>query len=193
VDDLRQAKTRLLGLLRRLGYNSSGKTHCTEAHKRYLRELHLPFPAHRVILEKLLGQVDQLAERIARLETQMELLYRDWQRKPVVDAVIALKGFRQACATADRRRKVDAGRRQELEFILQHGPGQRLVSMRLFCIGWYPSHHALGVLALPGPSSGGDLAQIETMLSRVLLLEAANLHDDRIGFLFSSRAHSRLR
>ncbi|HUF80024.1 MAG TPA: hypothetical protein VMN03_02730, partial [Burkholderiales bacterium] len=69
------------------------KTHWTEIHKRYLRELKLPFPAHRVILEELLGQVDQLVERIARLETRMELLYRDWQRKPVVDAVIALKRF----------------------------------------------------------------------------------------------------
>ena len=38
VDDLRRAKTRLLALLRRLGYNYDGKTHWTEAHKRYLRQ-----------------------------------------------------------------------------------------------------------------------------------------------------------
>ncbi|NIP97110.1 MAG: IS110 family transposase, partial [Akkermansiaceae bacterium] len=36
VDDLRRAKTRLLALLRRLGFNYSGKSHWTEAHKRYL-------------------------------------------------------------------------------------------------------------------------------------------------------------
>ena len=38
ISDLRRAKTRLLALLRRLGYNYDGKTHWTEAHKRYLRQ-----------------------------------------------------------------------------------------------------------------------------------------------------------
>jgi len=45
-DDLRRAKTRLLAILRRPGFHYSGKTHWSEAHKRFLRELKLPFPAH---------------------------------------------------------------------------------------------------------------------------------------------------
>ena len=43
MDDLRRAKNRLLAMLRRLGFRYTGKTHWTEAHKRYLRDLRLPF------------------------------------------------------------------------------------------------------------------------------------------------------
>lgn len=93
IDDRRRAKTRLLALLRRLGFNYSGKTTWTDAHKRYLRDLSLPFPAHRVILEELIGQIDQLDARIARYESHMEHLYADWRHKPIVDAVMGLKGF----------------------------------------------------------------------------------------------------
>lgn len=93
IDDRRRAKTRLLALLRRLGFHYSGKTTWTDAHKRYLRDLSLPFPSHRVILEELIGQIDQLDERIARYENHMESLYADWRCKPIVDAIMGLKGF----------------------------------------------------------------------------------------------------
>jgi len=98
IDDRRRAKTRLLALLRRLGFKYSGKTTWTDAHKRYLRDLSLPFPAHRVILEELIGQIDQLDERIARYESHMEHLYADWRHKPIVDAVMGLKGFQMIAA-----------------------------------------------------------------------------------------------
>ena len=88
IDDRRRAKTRLLGLLRRLGFNYTGKTTWNDAHKRYLRHLSLPFAAHRVILEELIGQIDQLDERIARYESHMESLYADWRRKPIVSVPV---------------------------------------------------------------------------------------------------------
>lgn len=98
IDDRRRAKTRLLALLRRLGFNYSGKTTWNEAHKRYLRELSLPFPAHRVILEELIGQIDQLDARIERYEKHMQQLYAGWRCKPIVDAVMGLKGFQMIAA-----------------------------------------------------------------------------------------------
>ena len=98
IDDRRRAKTRLLGMLRRLGFNYTGKTTWNDAHKRYLRDLSLPFPAHRVILEELIGQIDQLDARIARYESHMEHLYADWRHKPVVDAVMGLRGFQMIAA-----------------------------------------------------------------------------------------------
>lgn len=95
MDDLRRTRTRLLAMLRRLGHRyEGGKTHWTDAHKRYLRDLRLPFPAHRIIMEELIQQIDQLMDRVARFEAQMELLYADWKRKPIVDAIMALKGFK---------------------------------------------------------------------------------------------------
>jgi transposase len=98
VDDLRRAKTRLLALLRRLGYNYDGKTHWTEAHKRYLRNLKLPDAAHNIVLEDHLKLVDDHHERIVRLETAMLTLLEDWQRKPLVEAMMAFKGFQLVAA-----------------------------------------------------------------------------------------------
>ena len=98
VDDLRRAKTRLLALLRRLGYNYDGKTHWTEAHKRYLRHLTLPDAAHNRVLEDNLTTVDFHVERIARLEEAMLQLLADWQRKPLVEALMAFKGFKLVAA-----------------------------------------------------------------------------------------------
>jgi len=98
IDDRRRAKTRLLAMLRRLGFNYTGKTTWNDAHKRYLRDLSLPFPAHRVILEELIGQIDQLDARIDRYESHMQSLYADWRCKPIVDAVMGLKGFQMIAA-----------------------------------------------------------------------------------------------
>ena len=94
MDDLRRAKNRLLAMLRRLGFRYTGKTHWTEAHTRYLRDLRLPFACHRVIMEELIGQIDQLVARIERLEGHMELMCAEWVKKPVVEAIMTLRGFR---------------------------------------------------------------------------------------------------
>lgn len=98
VDDLRRAKTRLLALLRRLGYNYNASTHWTEAHKRYLRELRLPDPAHNRVLEDNLTTIDFHHKRILKLEEAMLQLLVDWQRKPLVDALMAFKGFKLVAA-----------------------------------------------------------------------------------------------
>jgi transposase len=98
LDDKRRAKTRLLAMLRRLGFCYTGKTHWTEAHKRYLRGLKLPFACHGIILEELIGQIDQLEARIERIEKHMELMCAEWVQKPVVDAIMTLRGFRLIAA-----------------------------------------------------------------------------------------------
>ena len=94
VDDLRRAKSRLLGLLRRLGHRYAGGAPWSEAHMRYLRGLKMPYPSHAIILEEIIQQIGQLQERIARIENHMELQCAAWARKPLVDAVMALRGFK---------------------------------------------------------------------------------------------------
>ena len=98
VDDLRRARSRLLALLRRLGYKYDGKTHWTEAHMRYLRNLTLPDTAHNLVLEDNLTTVDFHHRRIERLESEMLLLLEQWQRKPLVEALMAFKGFKLVAA-----------------------------------------------------------------------------------------------
>ena len=98
VDDLRRAKTRLLALLRRLGYHYDGKTHWTQSHQNYLRGLKLPDAAHNRVLEDNITTIDFHEQRIAKLENEMLQLLADWQRKPLVEALMAFKGFKLVAA-----------------------------------------------------------------------------------------------
>ena len=68
------------------------------AHRRYLRELVLPHPAQRVVLEDAIRAIGSAEERIARLEDQMQALLESWPMKPVVAAMMALHGFARVSA-----------------------------------------------------------------------------------------------
>lgn len=98
VDDLRRAKSRFLAFLRYHGYTYSGKTHWTDAHKRYLRELKLPNPALHLVMENNLRVIDEALDRVASLEGAMSDLLDTWQRKPLVEAVMTFKGFKIVAA-----------------------------------------------------------------------------------------------
>ena len=71
VDDRRRSRRRLKGFLLRHGYRYQGRTSWSAAHERYLRELVLPHPAMKVILEEYLISVQLASERIARCEAAM--------------------------------------------------------------------------------------------------------------------------
>lgn len=98
VDDLRRARARLLALLRRLGYRYDGKTHWNQAHMNYLRGLKLPDSAHNIVLQDNLTLIDFHVKRVDRIEEEMLNLLESWQRKPLVDAMMAFKGFKLVAA-----------------------------------------------------------------------------------------------
>ena len=98
VDDLRRARARLLALLRRLGYNYDGKTHWSQAHMNYLRGLKMPDPAHNIVLEDNLTLIAFHLTRIEKIETEMLNLLADWQRRPLVEAMMSFKGFKLIAA-----------------------------------------------------------------------------------------------
>ena len=93
VQDLRRGRAQLKAFLLRNGYRYTGKSAWTEAHRRYLRELVLPHPAQRVVLEDAIAAVACAEDRITRLEEQMEALLPDWPMQPVVAALMGLRGF----------------------------------------------------------------------------------------------------
>ena len=93
VQDLRRGRAQLKAFLLRNGYRYTGKSAWTEAHRRYLRELVLPHPAQRVVLEDAIGAIGSAEERIGRLEDQMQALLESWHMKPVVEAIMGLRGF----------------------------------------------------------------------------------------------------
>jgi transposase len=98
VQDLRRSRAQLKAFLLRNGYRYSGKSAWTEAHRRYLRELVLPHGAQRVVLEDSLRAITTAEERIQRLEEQMAALLECWPMKPVVEAMMALRGFQMISA-----------------------------------------------------------------------------------------------
>ena len=98
VDDRRRSRHRLKGFLLRHGYRYQGKSAWSAAHERYLRELVLPHPAMKVILEEYLQAIGAAQERIARCEEAMRDLLAGWRLGPAVQALMAMKGFQTVAA-----------------------------------------------------------------------------------------------
>jgi transposase len=98
VDDLRRCRQRLKSFLLRHSYRYQGKANWSQPHLRYLRELVLPHPAMKVILEEYLQGIDAAHDRVQRLEASMQALLADWRLKPAVEALMALRGFQLVAA-----------------------------------------------------------------------------------------------
>lgn len=98
AQELARTKKQLLSFLLRNGYHYTGKANWTEAHMRYLRELVLAHSSQKLILEEYIQRIDALEKQIQRIEDQMEELLKTWQRKPLVDALMGMRGFRLVAA-----------------------------------------------------------------------------------------------
>jgi transposase len=98
VQDQRSGRNQLKAFLLRNGYRYGEKTSWGVAHMRYLRELVLPHPAMKIVLEEYLQCIDAAAERIERLEVHMKALLDEWHMKPVVLALMGFKGYQTVAA-----------------------------------------------------------------------------------------------
>lgn len=98
VHDLTRAKLRLKSLLLRQGYHYRGKANWSEAHQRYLRELVLPLPALKSVLEECLLAMDQGVHRVSRLDELIAAQVPQWRMDPAVRALMGLRGFQLTAA-----------------------------------------------------------------------------------------------
>src|SRR5512136_3342079 len=98
VDDLRRCRLRLKSFLLRHGYRYQGKANWSRPHMRYLRELVLPHPAMKTILEEYLQGIDAAHERVQRIEAAMLSLLETWRLQPAVQALMAFRGFQLVAA-----------------------------------------------------------------------------------------------
>ena len=98
VDDQRRCRLRLKAFLLRHGYRYQGKANWSQPHMRYLRELVLPHPAMKAILEEYLQGIDAAHERVQRIEDSMLTLLETWRLKPAVQALMAFRGFQLVAA-----------------------------------------------------------------------------------------------
>jgi transposase len=98
VHDLTRAKQRLKSFLLRQGYRYCGKANWSEAHQRYLRELVLPLPALKAVLEEYLLAITQTTQRVERLDDLIAAQVPQWRMYPAVQAVMCLRGFQLTAA-----------------------------------------------------------------------------------------------
>ena len=91
--DLKRAKQRLKSLLLRQGHHYQGKANWSEAHQRYLRELVLPLPALKSVLEECLLAITQATERLTRHEELIAAQVPQWRMYPAVRALMCFRGF----------------------------------------------------------------------------------------------------
>jgi len=98
VDDHRRSRHRLKAFLLRHGYRYQGKANWSQPHMRYLRELVLPHPAMKAILEEYLQGIDAADQRVQRIEASMLSLLQTWRLKPAVEALMAFRGFQLVAA-----------------------------------------------------------------------------------------------
>jgi transposase len=93
-----RARQQLGALLLRNGYRYGGGSPWSEAHMRYLRELVLPDPAQKFVLEEYLQRVDASVAQVERIENQMARLLPTWQRRKFVEALQGFRGFQLVAA-----------------------------------------------------------------------------------------------
>jgi transposase len=98
VQDKRRAHSQLKAFLLRHGRHIADKTPWSEARQRTLRAITLPHPAQRAVLEEYILAVEAAHQRIARVETQMELQLSTWKAEPAVRALMGMRGFRIVAA-----------------------------------------------------------------------------------------------
>lgn len=98
VDVQSRTRQQLGAMLLRNGHRYAGLSAWSEPHMRYLRELVLPDPAQKLVLEEYLQRVDASAAQVERIEGQMNLLLGGWQRRKFVEALQGFRGFQMVAA-----------------------------------------------------------------------------------------------
>lgn len=89
----RKARQRLKGFLLRHGFRYAGKSSWTEAHRRYLAKISLPFGGQQIAFQEYVEAITVAGERLARLTKAVEDALPGWQCEPVVRALMSLRGI----------------------------------------------------------------------------------------------------
>jgi transposase len=88
-----KARQQLKGLLLRHGHRYTGKSSWNDAHERYLASLTFPDPAQHIAFTEYRQAVREWDERITRLTDAMRARAENWRFKPVVHALMTLRGI----------------------------------------------------------------------------------------------------
>ena len=100
-NDLKQAKNKMLSFLRRNGIRyTRGKSYWTKTFIDWLGSIQFSSPELQIIFSDYLVIVYEKMKKIKEIDEQIFTMKEAWQRKPVVDAVMSLKGCGLICAAS---------------------------------------------------------------------------------------------
>lgn len=97
-----KSKAQLGAFLLRNGHNYQGGSNWTQAHLRWLAELRMSHPAQQFTFQEYVDSVQNLDQRVKRIESEIERLVESWQMKQVVFALMSFRGISRitACTIA---------------------------------------------------------------------------------------------
>ena len=93
VEDLRRCRQRIKGFLLRYGRRYDGRSAWTAEHLNYLSRQKFDHPGQQIAFEELLNAVQDPAQRIERLTKAIEAQVQPWSRRPLVEALMCLRGL----------------------------------------------------------------------------------------------------
>ena len=93
VEDLRRCRQRIKGFLLRYGRRYDGRSAWTQEHLNYLSGQKFTHPGQQIAFEELLNAVQDPAQRIERLTKVIAAQVETWSRRPLVQALMCLRGL----------------------------------------------------------------------------------------------------
>lgn len=94
-----KARQRLQAMLLRHGHRYHGKTAWTPAHERYLSQLSFKHPAQQIAFVEYRQAVNESYRRVERLTEALREQVQTWRMRPVVEALMTLRGIDFVAAT----------------------------------------------------------------------------------------------
>jgi len=98
MEEAKRFKQRISALLLKYGHAWSGKSTWSKSHRKWLANLTFPSQATRIVFDELLDGLKIASGRVERLDKIILDMCSEWNRKPLVDALMTLRGVQMTTA-----------------------------------------------------------------------------------------------
>jgi len=171
VRECRNARHRLKALLLRNGIAYAGKSSWTAAHLRWLATLKMQHAARQIGFQEYLHSITESTARIARLEQAMREALPEWSLKPLVHALMAMRGVQLIAAMTLVA---------ELQDFLRFESPRKLMAF----VGLVPGEHSSGP-----KRRQGSITKAGNSAARRMLVEIAwhYQHSPRVSPIIATR------
>ena len=171
VRECRNARHRLKALLLRNGLTYTGKSSWTSAHLRWLATLKLEHAAQTIAFQEYLHSITEATARIQRLEQAMRDALADWTLKPLVQALMSLRGVQMIAAMTLVA---------ELQDFVRFDSPRKLMAF----VGLVPGEHSSGP-----KRRQGSITKAGNSAARRMLVEVAwhYQHSPRVSPIIATR------